>query len=115
MHPFYSSTLGLLGICAWQLTASLPLAAANPARMPASVKELVHACIDQEYLSLDALYKHLHSHPEISFQEENTAKRIADELAKLGFEVTQKVGGHGVVGVLRNGAGPTILLRTDLD
>jgi len=64
---------------------------------------------------LDALYKHLHSHPEISFQEENTAKRIADELTKSGFEVTQKVGGHGVVGVLRNGAGPTILLRTDLD
>ena len=115
MHPFYSSTLALLGFCACQLTASLTLVAANPAGVPASVKELVHASIDQEYSLLDALYKHLHSHPEISFQEENTAKRIADELTKSGFEVTQKVGGHGVVGVLRNGAGPTILLRTDLD
>ena len=115
MHPFYYSPLGLLGFCAWQLAASLTLVAANPAGVPASVKELVHASIDQEYSLLDALYKHLHSHPEISFQEENTAKRIADELTKSGFEVTQKVGGHGVVGVLRNGAGPTILLRTDLD
>ena len=115
MNPSNSSTLGFFGFCAWQLTASLTLAAADPATLPASVKEQVHAAIDREYSSLDALYKDLHSHPEISFQEENTAKRIADELTKLGFEVTQKVGGHGVVGVLRNGAGPTLLLRTDLD
>jgi amidohydrolase len=64
---------------------------------------------------LEALYKHLHAHPELSLQEEQTAARMARELRDLGFEVTEKVGGHGVVGVLRNGKGPTVLVRTDLD
>ncbi len=64
---------------------------------------------------LEALYKHLHAHPELSLQEEQTAARMARELRTLGLEVTEKVGGHGVVGVLRNGKGPTVLVRTDLD
>src|SRR6516225_6645698 len=64
---------------------------------------------------LIALYKHLHSNPELSYQEENTAARMAKELRELGFEVTTKVGGHGVVGILKNGEGPTILVRTDMD
>lgn len=68
---------------------------------------------DQSYL--EALYRDLHGNPELSFQEEKTSARIADELARAGFEVTRGVGGHGVVAVLRNGAGPTVLLRTDLD
>ncbi|MBS0261382.1 MAG: amidohydrolase [Planctomycetes bacterium] len=61
------------------------------------------------------LYHHFHTHPELSFQEEQTAARLADELRKLGLEVTTKVGRHGVVGLLRNGAGPTVMVRTDLD
>lgn len=61
------------------------------------------------------LYKHLHSNPELSFQEVNTARRVADELSKAGAEVTTGVGKLGVVGVLRNGQGPTVLVRTDLD
>jgi amidohydrolase len=64
---------------------------------------------------LVTLYRHLHSHPELSFQEENTARRIADELKPTGAEVTTGVGKHGVVGVLRNGPGPTVLVRSDLD
>jgi amidohydrolase len=68
-----------------------------------------------EYASLEALYKHLHAHPELSFQEEKTAARIAEELRAAGYAVTEKVGGHGVVGILTNGPGPTILLRADLD
>ena len=75
------------------------------------VKEQVAA--NYEYL-LD-LYKHIHSHPELSLQEIQTSVRLAKELTELGFEVTQKVGGTGVVGVLRNGKGPTILVRTDMD
>jgi hippurate hydrolase len=71
--------------------------------------------IDAESKSLDALYKHLHSNPELSFEEEKTAARMAKELKLLGFEVTEKVGGHGVVGVLKNGDGPTVLIRTDMD
>jgi hippurate hydrolase len=64
---------------------------------------------------LDALYKHLHTHPELSFQERETAKRIAAELEKCGVEVTAGVGRLGVVGVLKNGPGPVVLVRTDMD
>jgi len=71
--------------------------------------------VQKEYPSLFELYKHLHTHPEISFQEEKTSARIAEELRKAGYEVTTKVGGHGVVAVLRNGNGPTVLVRTDMD
>ncbi|HVR74783.1 MAG TPA: amidohydrolase [Planctomycetota bacterium] len=84
------------------------------ADLPGS-REPVAACIDREFPSLEGLYKHLHAHPEISFQEEKTAARIAAELRGAGFEVTEKVGGHGIVGVLKNGSGPVILVRTDLD
>jgi hippurate hydrolase len=61
------------------------------------------------------LYQQLHVAPELSFQEEKTAARIADELRKAGAEVTERVGRHGVVGLLKNGPGPVILVRTDLD
>jgi hippurate hydrolase len=77
----------------------------------AAVKEK----IDAEAGSLEKLYKHLHSNPELSLHEERSAARMADELRKLGFTVTEKVGGNGVVGVLTNGKGPTVLVRTDLD
>lgn len=71
--------------------------------------------IDAEYPDLEALYKHLHAHPELAFEEEQTAARLAKELKALGFEVTPKVGGEGIVGVLKNGAGPTVMVRTDMD
>ncbi len=64
---------------------------------------------------LGRLYMEFHRNPELSFQEEQTAKRLADQWRKAGFEVTEKVGGHGVVGLLRNGDGPTVMVRTDLD
>lgn len=71
--------------------------------------------IDGEFKSLDALYKQLHMFPELSHEEEKTAARLAKELKTLGFEVTEKVGGHGVVGIFKNGDGPTVLIRTDMD
>ncbi len=71
--------------------------------------------LDQLYPQLDALYLDLHKHPELSMKEQHTSARMADELRKLGYEVTAGVGGTGVVGVLRNGKGPTVLLRTELD
>lgn len=63
------------------------------------------------------LYKHLHSHPELSFQEKETAATIASHLdsLKAGYELQTSIGGHGLVGVLRNGPGPTVLLRADID
>lgn len=53
----------------------------------------------------------MHANPEMSFEEEQTAARMAKELKAIGFDVTTKVGGHGVVGVLKNGRGPTTLVR----
>lgn len=78
-------------------------------------KAAVQKLIDTEYKSLETLYKHLHSYPELSYEEEKTAAKLAKELRTLGFEVTEKVGGHGIVGILKNGDGPTVLIRTDMD
>jgi hippurate hydrolase len=61
------------------------------------------------------LYKHFHQHPELSLMEEKSAARLAKEIKALGFEVTEKVGGTGVVAVLKNGNGPTVLVRADMD
>jgi len=64
---------------------------------------------------LEALYKDIHAHPELSMQETRTASIAADRLRKAGYEVTTGVGTTGVVGLLRNGAGPTVMLRADMD
>ena len=64
---------------------------------------------------LVTVYRHFHSHPELSFQEKKTAARMADELRELDIEVTTGVGGHGVVGLLKNGDGPIVMLRADMD
>lgn len=68
---------------------------------------------DMDYLV--AFYKERHMHPEISLKEEQTAKAMADELRKVGFTVTENVGGYGIVGILKNGDGPQILYRSDMD
>ncbi|GAB3672778.1 amidohydrolase [Saccharopolyspora tripterygii] len=71
--------------------------------------------LDEIRDDLTALYKDLHAHPELSFQEHRTAAEVARRLEALGLEVTTGVGRTGVVGVLRNGSGPTVLLRADFD
>ncbi len=63
----------------------------------------------------EAFYKDLHEHPELSHQEHRTARCVAGELQKYGFTVQTGIGGTGVVGLLANGAGPTVLLRAELD
>ena len=65
--------------------------------------------------ALEDLYRDLHLHPELSMQEHRTAAKAAEQLEKAGFEVTTGVGVTGVVGVLRNGDGPTVMLRADMD
>jgi amidohydrolase len=67
------------------------------------------------YVNLDELYCDLHAHPELSFEETRTAAIAAAELRAAGFAVIEGVGATGVVGVLRNGSGPTVLLRADMD
>lgn len=61
------------------------------------------------------LYLDLHQHPELSSHETQTAAKMADKLRSLGYEVTEHVGGTGVVGIMKNGAGPIVMLRTELD
>ncbi|MFI4970624.1 MAG: amidohydrolase, partial [Lysobacterales bacterium] len=73
------------------------------------------AALPQLMPDLEKLYTDLHSHPELSTQETRTAALAAERLRKAGFEVTTGVGGTGVVGLLRNGDGPTVMLRADMD
>ncbi len=73
------------------------------------------AGLDEIYPALDALYLDLHRNPELSLQEEHTAAKMARQLRDVGYTVTEQVGGWGVVGVLKNGAGPTVMIRTDMD
>lgn len=60
-------------------------------------------------------YRDLHRHPELSHQEHRTAAKIAEQLRRSGYQVHQGIGGTGVVGVLANGSGSTVLLRADMD
>ena len=73
------------------------------------------AGIDELSAELADFYRDLHQHPELSLQEHRTARLVADALWPLGFEVTEQVGGTGVVGLLRNGDGPVVMLRADFD
>ncbi len=75
----------------------------------------IDSLINKEYPSLDVLYKHLHENPELSHQEVKTSARIAEELRKVGYQVTEGFGeypkdsgkiSYGIVGVMKNGAGP---------
>jgi amidohydrolase len=65
--------------------------------------------------SLETFYRDLHENPELSGEETRTAAKVAGEFRKLGLETEENIGGHGVVGVLRNGPGPVILVRSELD
>ena len=94
------------------ITLSLPAAGQSPAKPHLAA---VDARFAAEAADLLQLYLHLHANPELSLQEEQSAARMAKELTAAGFAVTPKVGGHGVVGVLKNGPGPTVLVRGDMD
>jgi hippurate hydrolase len=83
--------------------------------VPVERKKVVEDKVTDELADLEKLYKHFHANPELSLQEEKTAARLAEEIKKLGFEVTEKVGKTGVVGVFKNGEGPTVLVRADMD
>ena len=71
--------------------------------------------IDQKLPELVTLYKALHQSPELSFQEKETSAKMAAILKENGFVVIENIGGYGVAGVLRNGEGPTVLVRADTD
>ena len=100
------------------LLAFLALCSAPPARAEldvARLKAAIGAAIETDYPRLDAIYKDIHAHPELAFQEVKTAAKLAAEMRALGFEVTEQVGRTGLVTMYRNGAGPTVMVRTELD
>jgi hippurate hydrolase len=93
------------------------------ALVPLCAQQSIDGLVDRELPKLLETYQYLHRNPEISYQEAKTSAFIATELRKLGFEVTERFGkyddpkrvSYGVVAVLKNGNGPTVLIRTDLD
>src|ERR1700737_2673474 len=100
------------------LLASAALILALPAHAELDVpalKSAIEAAVESDYDHLDALYKDIHAHPEITFQEVKTAAKLAAEMRALGFEVTEHVGKTGLVAIYKNGDGPTIMVRTELD
>ena len=92
----------------WTSAAALALAA------PAAAQTLGSE-VQKQMPSLMAIYKDFHANPELSFMEVRSAGILAAEARKLGFEVTEKVGGTGVVAVMKNGPGPVVLVRADMD
>src|ERR1700759_2399979 len=105
---------------ATSLLASVALSAAAlaPAHAEldvAKLKQTIETSFESDYPKLDALYKDIHAHPEIAFQEVKTAAKLAAEMRAIGFEVTENVGKTGLVALYRNGDGPTIMVRTELD
>jgi amidohydrolase len=95
--------------------AMLTVTAAASAASPADNRARVDTEIEGNYPSLDVLYRDLHAHPELGMQETRTAALLAQKMRTLGFTVTEKVGGTGVVAIYRNGIGPTVMVRTELD
>lgn len=96
--------------------AAIALAPAAPAPAPAAgPADPLRQAVAADLPSLIALYRDLHAHPELSGQETRTAGILAAEARKAGFTVTPGVGGTGVVAVLRNGPGPVVMLRADMD
>jgi hippurate hydrolase len=81
----------------------------------ASAQRSLVSEVDAIYADVEALYKDLHRNPELGFQETQTAATLAARLKALGVEVTTGVGKTGIVGILKNGPGPTVMLRTELD
>ena len=85
------------------------------AQQIASQRPAVEAILAKNSASLVALYKDLHAHPELGFQEKATAAKLAKLMRAAGYPVTEGVGGTGIVAVLSNGEGPRILVRADMD
>jgi len=95
--------------------ASCALAVLIAGNLNAQGNSGIAAQVQAVYPRSEALYLDLHQHPELSFHETETAAKLANELRQLGYEVTTGVGRVGIVGVLKNGTGPTVMLRTELD
>lgn len=84
-------------------------------KVSAELATRIKDAVDADNDRLVALFKDIHQHPELAFMEERTAAIVAKQLTELGFEVTTGIAGTGVVGILRNGEGPVLMYRADMD
>ncbi|MES2317754.1 MAG: amidohydrolase [Pseudomonadota bacterium] len=91
------------------------LAQSVQAQDAAPLKTQVAARVNSVYPQLESIYKDLHAHPEIAFQELRTAGVLAADMRAIGFHVTEKIGKTGLVAIYKNGPGPTVMVRTELD
>ncbi len=107
---------GAVKVRAAFIAALLALAATPAGAQDAAA---LRAALDGDLVAmqpaLEALYRDLHQHPGVAFEEHHAAVALAREMRALGFEVTEGVGGTGVVAILRNGPGPVVMVRTDMD
>src|SRR5437870_3806469 len=105
------------------MTFRLPLTLSLAVALTSFAQQTPQQLADSELPSLLTIYKDIHSHPELSTQEQRTSALLARELKAIGCDVTENVGKYeksdqkcfGVVGVMKNGDGPVVLVRTDLD
>ncbi|QSR19620.1 amidohydrolase [Novosphingobium sp. KA1] len=97
------------------MASSPAFAAAEPKTDPKADLARIAATLDQNYAQLETMYQDIHSHAEVAMHETRTAALLAAKMRKLGFMVTEKVGTTGVVAIYKNGDGPTVLVRTELD
>jgi hippurate hydrolase len=108
----------LTAVLAAASLSSIAMAQEPPAPPPAPIATPpsdLGGTIAKDMDGLMTLYRDLHANPELSLQEVNTAAKLARRLKALKFDVTEKVGGTGVVAVMKNGSGPTLLIRADMD
>ena len=99
----------------WILSAAVAAALLPGAARADAAPAVARAQVDAIYPGIEQLYMDLHRNPELAFHEQRTASELARRVKALGFEVTTGVGGTGVVALLKNGPGPVVMLRTELD
>ena|GEM_PF-1522298 len=102
-------------LVAGMLIVNVPAQDAVPMRLRDDQSNAIKDWVKRHLADSVKTYKHLHANPELSFEELKTGALVADAWEKAGFTVTRKVGRTGMVGVLKNGAGPTVLIRGDMD
>src|SRR6185503_1887450 len=100
------ASVALSALSAWPAQAELDVT---------KLKRSIETSFETDYPKLDELYKDIHAHPELAFQEVKTAARLAAEMRANGSAATEKVDRTGLVAIYRNGDGPTIMVRTELD
>jgi len=106
----------LTAVLAAASLSSIAAAQAPAAQAPAPpAQSAIGKAVATDMDSLMTLYRDLHANPELSLQEVNTAAKLTKRLKAMKFDVTEKVGGTGVVAVMKNGSGPTLLIRADMD